>query len=120
VGCALGPVEPRGRGALTPGRSAALGLLAAATLIIGFAAASITGVRILGAVVLVLGGAVCVVWMWRQAGPARAVIALVVALAAFAVSHPLGEVIGSWPAVLAVALVTGLVVWGLALRRASA
>lgn len=48
------------------------------------------------------------------------VIALVVALAAFAVSHPLGEVIGSWPAVLAVALVTGLVVWGLALRRASA
>ena len=76
--------------------------------------------RILGGVVLVLGGAVCTVWMWRQVGPTRAFIALVVAVAAFAVSHPLGDVIGSWPAVIAGSLVTGLVVWGLALRRASA
>jgi hypothetical protein len=77
-------------------------------------------VRLLGAVVLVVGGAVCAVWMWREAGTARAIIALAVAIAAFAVSHPLGEVIGSWPAVLAVSLVTGVVVWGLASRRATA
>ena len=48
-------------------------LLAAATLIVGFAVASLTGNRTLGGVVLIAGGAVCALLWWRLAGPLTAI-----------------------------------------------
>jgi hypothetical protein len=83
-------------------------LLAAFTLISGFAVASLSGNRALGGVVLVAGGAVCAVMWWRLAGPVRAIAAIAVAGTAFAVSHPLGAVLTSWGAVLLVSAVTAV------------
>jgi hypothetical protein len=80
-------------------------LLAALTLIVGFAVASVTGNRTLGGLVLVTGGAVCAWMWWRLAGPLRAIISVAVAGVAFVVSHPLGALITSWGAVLLVSLI---------------
>jgi len=90
--------------------SARLGaaLLAAATLIVGFAVASLTGNRALGGAVLVIGGLACAWLWWRIAGPLRALIAVAIAAVAFVVSHPLGAVITSWGAVLLVSAVTAV------------
>jgi hypothetical protein len=93
-------------------------LLAAATLIAGFAAASITGNRALGGVVLVAGGAVCAVMWWRMAGPLRAIVAVAIAGAAFVVSHPLGALITSWGAVLLVSALTAVAAYAITRPRA--
>lgn len=83
-------------------------LVATATFLAGFAVAELTGVRALGGLVLLLGA----VWCAREALPVagRAATAglLLAALALFAVSHPLGEAIGSWPAVVVTAVLAGL------------
>ena len=83
-------------------------LLAAATLIVGFAVASLTGNRALGGVVLIAGGAGCALVWWRLAGPLRAIAAVAVAGVAFVVSHPLGAVMTSWGAVLLVSVLTAI------------
>lgn len=83
-------------------------LLAAATLILGFAVASVTGNRALGGVVLLVGGVVCAVLWWRMAGPGRTLACVAIAGVAFVVSHPLGAVITSWGAVLVVSAVTAV------------
>jgi hypothetical protein len=86
-----------------------LPLVAAAAFVAGFGVAEITGVRALGGLVLLAGG----VWCARVAAPlaGRSATAglLVVALALFVLSHPLGEAIGSWPAVLVTGALAGLV-----------
>ena len=82
-------------------------LLAAATLILGFIAANATGNRALGAVVLIIGGALCAYLWWKLAGPWRALACVAVAGVAFAVSHPLGAIITSWGSVILVSAVTG-------------
>lgn len=84
----------------------AAALLAAATLIIGFAVASLTGNRALGGVILVIGGAVCLWLWWRIAGPWRAAACFAFAGIAFVVSHPLGAILTSWGAVLLVSALT--------------
>ena len=73
--------------------------------------AQATGVRPLGAVVLLIGGVWCAVTMWRAVGRWRTVVVGVAFAAAFVLSHPLGNVIGSWPAVLAVAVAVGTLAW---------
>jgi hypothetical protein len=85
----------------------------ALTLVLGFAVASLTGDRALGGVVLVLGGALCAWWMWAAAGAPRTVVTLVAVVALFAVSHPLGLVIGAWPSVLLVSAVAGGIAYAL-------
>jgi hypothetical protein len=87
--------------------------VAAASLVLGFAVAQATGARWLGAIVLVAGGMWCAVTMWRIVGPARMAVVAVVYVVAFIVSHPLGRVIGPWPAVIVVAVVTGLVAYAM-------
>jgi hypothetical protein len=74
-------------------------LVVAATFIVGFGVAELTGVRALGGVVLVAGGAWCVHVMLRIAGPARTTLLVAGVLALFILSHPLGHAIGPWPAV---------------------
>ena len=93
-------------------------LLAALTLIIGFAVASLTGNRALGGIVLLVGGAVCAWLWWRLAGPWRAASCVAIAGVAFVVSHPLGAVLTSWGAVLLVSAVTAGATY--ALTRSSA
>lgn len=91
-----------------------IAVVAALTLILGFAVAVSTGVRPLGGVVLVIGGAVCAWWMVRTSGWVRTVIVLAVAFGLFVVSHPLGHVIGSWPSVVLVAALAGITAYALA------
>jgi hypothetical protein len=83
---------------------ATLPALAAATFLAGFGVAELTGVRALGGLVLLVGGAWCARLAFRLAGPAATVVLVVIALALFVVSHPLGHVIGAWPAVIVSAL----------------
>jgi hypothetical protein len=90
-----------------------IALTTALTLVVGFAVASVTGNRALGGVVLVVGGALCAWWMWREAGAARTLVTLAAALVLFVLSHPLGRVIGAWPSVLLVAAVAGAVAYSL-------
>ena len=87
------------------------------TLVLGFAVASVTGNRSLGGVVLVLGGAWSAWLMVRTAGRRPTVLTLVAVVALFVVSHPLGLVIGAWPAVLLVATVAAAVAHALARPR---
>lgn len=85
--------------------------IAAAGLIAGYGAAVASGSRPLGGVVLVLFGGTCMaVWLKRD-GPRRAAALTATGLAAFALSHVLGDVIGAWPAVFAVAAATGAACW---------
>ena len=102
---------------MTPRLTAAL--LAALTLIIGFAAASLTGNRALGGVVLLVGGAVCAWLWWRLAGPWRAAACVAIAGVAFVVSHPLGAILTSWGAVVVVSVVTAGAAYALTGGRAS-
>ena len=80
-------------------------------MIASFAVAQGTGLRWLGAVVLVVGGLWCAIRMLPVSGAVRTAVLAVVYVGAFVVSHPLGKVIGSWPAVLAVAIGTGLIAY---------
>ena len=86
-------------------------LAAAATFIAGFGVAELTGVRAIGGLVLIVGGAWCGRAALSIAGPRRAIALLAIALALFVISHLLGRAIGAWPAVVmsaaAVAVATG-------------
>ena len=87
-------------------------VIAALTLVVGFAVAEFTGVRALGGVVLVAGVVWCVVRA-RSAGWWRVAAVVLVGAVCFALSHPLGGVIGAWPAVTVAALVLGLATFAL-------
>jgi hypothetical protein len=90
--------------------------VAAGSLIGGYVVARETGVRPLGGVVLLAGGAWCTRSWLRTRGPVVAGTLLLIAVAAFAGSHPLAKRVGAWPAVLSVSAVTAAAVWGLADR----
>ncbi len=79
-------------------------IVLAASLIAGFGVAALSGMRWLGAIVLLIGGVWSAVGVWRTSGPAITVVLGVVYIVAFIASHPLGRWIGSWPAVVVVAL----------------
>lgn len=91
----------------------------AASLVLGFALASVTGVRWLGGIVLLAGGLWCAWRLWPVAGPWRTVVVGLVYVAGFALSHPLGHVIGTWPSVAVVALAAGAVAYALGRRPGS-
>jgi hypothetical protein len=86
----------------------ALPLVAALTFLVSFGVAELTGVRALGGLVLVAGGLWCARIAMPIAGKGPTAALLVVALALFVLSHPLGHAIGSWPAVLVVAVLVAL------------
>jgi len=88
--------------------------IAAGALLLGFAVAEATGVRALGGVVLAIGALLCGL-RWRLLlGLPRAFALVAVFLAGFALAHPLGDAIGSWPAVVLVAALVGAVAWRVA------
>lgn len=90
----------------------------AASLIAGFAVAQATGLRWLGGIVVIAGGAWCAWQFYRLAGLARTIAAVTIFAIAFVVSHPLGNVIGAWPAVLVVSVLAALIT-GVLVRRTS-
>jgi hypothetical protein len=91
--------------------------VAAGSLVTGYAVAAATGVRPLGGLVLLAGGVVCWLRWRRQVGPATATALGLAFVAAFAGSHPLAELIGAWPSVLAVAALIAAVAYAVADRR---
>ena len=91
--------------------------IAGLSLVAGFAVADVTGVRPLGGLVL-LAAAVWLAIVWRRRiGFARTAALLGLYAALFVVSHVLGDVLGTWGAVLTVAAVMALATWALADRR---
>jgi len=85
--------------------------IAALGLIAGFGVAVGTGSRPLGGVVLAACGITCIVIWLRRDGRRTAWQLTVAGLAAFALSHVLGDLIGAWPAVLLVAAATAWLCW---------
>ena len=91
--------------------------LAALGLIAGFGVAVGTGSRPLGGVVLAACGLTCLgIWL-RRDGRRTAAQLTATGLAAFAISHVLGLVIGAWPSVIVVSAVTASLCWRLSDRR---
>jgi hypothetical protein len=92
--------------------------VAAAGLIAGFGVAVTTGSRPLGGAVLAACGLACIA-VWRHRDGTRVTVQLTAAgLAAFALSHLLGLVIGAWPSVIVVSAATAGLCWQLSDRRA--
>ncbi len=58
-------------------------------------------------------GAFCARLMSRGAGWPRTLLTLAVVCALFVVSHPLGRILGAWPAVLVVAAAAGSATYAL-------
>src|ERR1700761_5764528 len=94
------------------------GPIAAAGLMAGFGVAVATGSRPAGGLVLAACGLACIA-VWRRRDGMRVTVQLTVAgLAAFALSHVLGLVIGAWPSVIVVSAATAALCWQLSDRRA--
>jgi hypothetical protein len=93
--------------------------VAALSLVAGFAVADLTGVRPLGGLVLLAAVAWCFVRWRARAGTGRAVALAAFYAAAFAASHALADVLGTWGAVATVAALTGAAAWLLADRATS-
>lgn len=91
-------------------------LAASAGLVGGYSLARVTGIRPLGAVGLVAGGAAAYAGWKKNAGGGRAALLTGVYLGAFGYSHALAKQIGAWPSVGAVTGATALA--SLALGRA--
>jgi hypothetical protein len=86
-------------------------IIAPLSLALGFAVADLTGVRPIGGVVLFLGALWCGLIWRRDRGLPVALGLVVVYLAGFALSHPLGDQIGAWPSVAVIAIAVGAIVW---------
>jgi hypothetical protein len=82
--------------------------VAAGSLILGYAVASASGLRALGGVVLLAGGAWCTRAWLRRCGAREALVLSGAGVAAFAFSHVLALAIGAWPSVLLVSAAMGL------------
>lgn len=86
-------------------------IVAPLALAVGFAVADVTGVRPLGGIVLFLGALWCGLAWRRDRGLLVALGLVVVFLAGFALSHPLGDEIGAWPSVAVISVAVGAIVW---------
>jgi hypothetical protein len=85
--------------------------VAGGALIVGYAVVVGTGSRLLGGLVLLIGGLWCIrAWTLRH-GARTAVVLACAGLLAFIVSHVLALAIGAWPAVLLVAVAMASAAW---------
>lgn|SRR5690349_9554476 len=92
--------------------------ITAGSLIGGWQAARVTGVRPLGGVVLAAGGVLAGREWARRTGPGVTGLLVATYLGAFGASHPLAKRIGAWPSVLVVSAVTAAASYAAADRRA--
>ena len=91
------------------GRRLGLALLVASGLIVSFLLAFVGGQRALGGIVLIVIGLVCAFLLYRNSGTWPTVVTGVAYALGFVLSHPLGDIIGPWPAVLVVAVAVAIV-----------
>lgn len=91
--------------------------IAATGLVAGFGVAVATGSRPLGGIVLAGCGLTCIAVWLRRDGRRTAAQLTIAGLLAFAVSHLLGLLIGAWPSVLVVAIITAALCWRLSDSR---
>jgi hypothetical protein len=85
--------------------------VAAASFLAAWGVVAASGSRTAGGLVLAAGGIWCI-GAWRRRQGARTAAALGGAgFAGFVLSHLLGLAIGSWPAVILVAIVIGALAW---------
>lgn len=94
-------------------------VVAAGSLVAGFAVAQATDVRALGGVVLVAGAVWCGRHWLRHQGPVTAGALLAGYVGGFVGSHLLAREIGAWPSVLTVAAAVGAAAWVASDRKAS-
>lgn len=94
-------------------------VLAALTLVAGFAVAQAGGVRALGGLVLAAGVAWCAVRSW-SAGAARVVAVVLVGAVCFVGAHLLARAVDPWLSVLLAAAVVGAATWFLVDARPAA
>ncbi|HWT92120.1 MAG TPA: hypothetical protein VN238_03925, partial [Solirubrobacteraceae bacterium] len=87
--------------------------VAAGSLVVGFAVADLTGVRPLGGLVLLAGGAWCFLRWRERTSTGRAIALVAFAAACFVVSHLIADTVGTWGAVFLVAALVGGVSWAL-------
>jgi hypothetical protein len=92
--------------------------ITAGSLIGGWQAARVTGVRPLGGVVLAAGGLLAGRDWARRSGPGVAAALTATYLGAFGLSHPLAKRIGAWPSVLLVSAVAAAASYAASDRRA--
>jgi hypothetical protein len=112
------PDATSGLASLGPVHALPSSVVAALTLVVGYAVAAATGIRALGGLVLLAGLAVCWV-LWRDRAGTSTAVSLVVAFGVvFAASHLLALAIGAWPSVLVVSALMAGLAWLLADRRA--
>ncbi len=84
-------------------------LIAALTLVVGFAVAELTGVRAAGGVALLGGTAWCVLREARRSPWWRIAVVVLAGAACFAGSHVVAGTLGAWPSVLVASLALGAV-----------
>lgn len=77
---------------------------------LGFAVASASGVRAIGAIPLVVAGAWCAMRWWSRGGGRLAAELLGVYVLGFATSHVLARAIGAWPSVAVVSAAVAVLV----------
>jgi len=97
----------------------AIPVVAAASFLAGFGVAELTGVRTLGGLVLLAGGAWCARAAFRLAGGTAATALVIAAVALFVVSHLLGHLIGAWPGVIVRAALVAMVAAAILARAQS-
>ncbi|WP_188079007.1 hypothetical protein [Actinotalea subterranea] len=83
-------------------------VLAAATLFLGFVVADVSGVRALGAVVLVGGLAWCVLREVHRTAWWRLVVVALIGVGCFVAAHLLADALGGYPAAGLAAVALGL------------
>ncbi|GAA3813525.1 hypothetical protein [Cellulomonas soli] len=84
-------------------------VLAALTLVVGFAVARGSDLRALGGLVLLAGLAWCLVREWRRTAWWRLALVVLAGALCFVASHVLADPLGAWPSVLLCAGALGLV-----------
>lgn len=94
-------------GTMTVPSAAVAGL----SLMVGFAVAQVSGVRVAGGLVLLGAAAWCAQRWWASAGPLTTAGLLLLYAGAFAVSHLLAGYLGAWPSVLLVSSTVAGVTW---------
>ena len=118
----VGPDGAAPRGAVADARprpaapAVPTAVVAAGSLVVGFAVAQATDVRALGGVVLLAGAAWCGRY-WVARRPVTGVLLLAGYAGGFVGSHLLAREIGAWPSVLTVAGAVGAAAWVASDRR---
>lgn len=85
--------------------------IAAASFVGSWAVVEASGSRPLGGLVLAAGGLSCIALWHRRHGPKVAATLGGAGFLGFVLSHLLGLLVGSWPAVLITAAAVGLLAW---------